>query len=153
MKSEEEVLVDVGAVTLKTIEEWADKSCRFQELISDERRFQDAFTASKESLNDMGVPMSYIEQISRELFDQTVKTMLTVSYAREAVKGFFRGKTVVEIERETISDEDWISEAVDQAIQVHMEAVIDATVRNMGPGITIVIDGFWGNDADDPSDD
>lgn len=158
MMSEEEVLVDVGGIPLKTVENWANNSRRFKEVISDEQRFQEAFASSQEQLKNKGVPMSYIEQIPREVFDETVKTMFTVFFAREAVQGFFNCKAVEKIESETIFNEDWIRNALEEAIRIHMEATIHASVNAMirsseMPGIAIVIDGFPDNDADDAEDD
>lgn len=165
MKSEEEILVDVGGIPLETVENWALNSARFKEVISDEKRLQEAFALSQERLKNIGVPMSYIEEIPRELFDETVKTALMVSYARGAVQGFFNCKTVEEIESETVFNEDWIIEAVENAILLHMEAVVSAVekamIRDMmTSGIAVLIGGFncrdesgnLNNDADDDSE-
>ena len=145
--NEEDIVVDVGGVRMKAIEDWAQRSKRFEEVMADEQRFNEAFASAQERLKDIGVPMSYIQQIPRELFDESVKTMLLVLYAREAVQDFFSGKTIEEIESEI--NEEWVREAVEEAVQNHIEAVIHATVMCDGPGIAIVIGGFTTNDADD----
>ena len=147
--SEKEKMVDVGRIPLKTIEDWGDMSPRFKALISEKQRFQQAFKKAQDSLKDIGVPMSYIEKVPCELFEELGKRLILVSYARESVEGFFNHKTVEEIEKETVSNENWINEVLEQIIELHIESVIHATVFSGGPaGIAIVIGGFRGNEEE-----
>ena len=142
-EAEEKILINVGEIPLQTVEEWARKSARFNELISDEKRIQDAFASSQERLKNIGVPQKFIQQIPLEVFDVALKRAFGIIYARAAVEKFFQGKTREEVDRE-IFNEEWICATYEEAMQWHVEAAVmaveNAMIRDVvAPGIVAFI--------------
>lgn len=147
-EAEEKILIEMGDIPLETIEGWANKSEKFREVFFDEKRLQEAFEASEERLKNTGVPMGYLKEITREIFDVAAKRAFAIMYARAAVEKFFQGKTTMEeIDREIFNDE-WICATVEKAMQWHVEAAMhaaeNAMIREaMASGrIAVVIGGF-----------
>lgn len=117
--------VDMGEISIKTLEAWASRNERFVQITSDEAVLEKAFSKWESKVREQGVPERHIKAMGKEKFKSSLKRDLTVIFSREAVKQYFNCK------EEAQDNEEWIQQAVDQAVEWSAEAFVKAS-RSLG---------------------
>lgn len=123
-----EILVEMGSIPFETLEAWANRSERFVKLMSDEKIFWEACAEAqeqvKQQLKGSMIREEEIEELAQEVFKETLRKNVMIIYGRAAVQAFFHYKTWEEIEKETVSNPEWVQSAVNQSKEWCVESAI-----------------------------
>ncbi len=147
MSKETERLASVGTIQLCVLKDWANGSQRFQNVMAEESRFQEAVIELQKQVRERGVPENFIEDLNFDEFGETIKENFLVVYVRAAAEGFFLRKTEEEIESETLSNPEWLSNAMEQAVEWIANAIVKGA--NKYAVIGFFMNFFGGEEEDD----
>ena len=145
------VPVSVGSVPMDELTKWAQGSVRFMEVMSEESRFKEAVNTAQKQMKERGIQDRYIEAIGFDEYYETVRKSFLVIYVRAVTERFFQRKTEAEIESETLSNPEWMSNAVEQAT----EWIVGSTVQSVisSDAIEFVMNLLGDEEDDDDEED
>jgi len=118
----EDIKANVGMISMKTLEEWANRNERFVELTS-ANEIQKVLSVLKEKLNEKEIRECYRKAITQELFEEAFKNNVIVVFARAAVEEFFKcGKTAEEL----LEDEEFVRTLIEVSVDYIVQATCNA---------------------------
>ena len=112
----EKVHVMLGIVEVNKLESWAKKQIRFEEAITEksfQKQVEQVYYQLMELANNKGFSKWDFEDLnSLDTFIRLVTQNLAIKYAEEVSKEPFLEKSHEEVENETVSSANWITEQI-----------------------------------------